>query len=208
MDGVVIDEWAVVRTGLTAALARRGAYPVVPCRTGTAGLEALTGEAGTRRSTVLVVGSCTDVSPVDVVGRAARAGATVVAMPGAADRRVLLQLFDAGATVVARRDAPDDELDDALDHAWRGARYLAPSLVGAMSTARSGVGDERLPYGLTAREQAVLRHVVEGHSNREIAAELHIGAETVKSHLANIYAKLDVRRRQHAARLAVSHGLV
>jgi len=205
MDGIVIDDWAVVRTGLTAALARRGAHPVVPCRTGLAGLEAL-GEGTGRRTTVLVVGICTDLGPVDVVARAARAGATVMAFPGATDRRSLLQLFDAGATVVARRDAPDDELDQALDHAWRGARYLAPSLMGAMSAQRGG--DDRLPYGLTAREQVVLRHVVEGQSNREIAAELHIGAETVKSHLANIYAKLDVRRRQHAARVAVSNGLV
>jgi DNA-binding NarL/FixJ family response regulator len=207
MYGVVIDEWAVVRTGLAAALARRGAHPVTACRTGRAGLEALGAEAFPRRGVVLVAGACTDVRPVDVVARAARGGVTVVAMPGASDRRTLLQLFDAGATVVARRDAPDDELDDALDHAWRGARYLAPSLVGAMSNRRPGDGDP-LPYGLTAREQAVLRHVVEGQSNREIAAELHIGAETVKSHLANIYAKLDVRRRQHAARLAVSRGLV
>jgi DNA-binding NarL/FixJ family response regulator len=207
MYGVVIDEWAVVRTGLTAALARRGAHPVLPCRTGMAGLDALGAETVGRRATVLVVGTCTDLTPVDVVARGARAGAVVVALPGTSDRRLLLQLFDAGATVVARRDAPDDELDQALDHAWRGARYLAPSLVGAMSSGRPG-SDDRLPYGLTAREQAVLRHVVEGQSNREIAAELHIGAETVKSHLANIYAKLDVRRRQHAARVAVSHGLV
>jgi len=207
MYGVVIDEWAVVRTGLTAALARRGAHPVLACRTGMAGVDALAAETVGRRATVLVVGTCTDLTPVDVVARGARAGAVVVALPSAADRRVLLQLFDAGATVVARRDAPDDELDQALDHAWRGARYLAPSLVGAMSIGRPG-SDDRLPYGLTAREQAVLRHVVEGQSNREIAAELHIGAETVKSHLANIYAKLDVRRRQHAARVAVSHGLV
>ena len=206
MYGVVIDEWAVVRSGLTAAMARRGAHPVVPCRTGTAGLEALGADTVGRRATVLIVGSCTDLLPVDVAARAARAGAIVVALPGASDRRLLLQLFDAGATVVARRDAPDDELDQALDHAWRGARYLAPSLVGAMSNGRPG--EDRLPYGLTAREQAVLRHVVEGQSNREIAAQLHIGSETVKSHLTNIFAKLDVRRRQHAARVAVSHGLV
>src|SRR5215211_6736248 len=207
MYGVVVDEWAVVRAGLTAALTRRGAAPVVPCRTGSAALEALGGQLTNWRTAVLIVGACSDLSPVDVVARSAGAGATVVALPGPTDRWALLQLFDAGATVVARRDAPDDELDDALDHAWRGARYLAPSLVGAMANGRTST-EERLPYGLTAREQAVLRHVVEGQSNREIAAELHIGAETVKSHLANIYAKLDVRRRQHAARVAVTHGLV
>jgi DNA-binding NarL/FixJ family response regulator len=180
---------------------------VVPRRSGMAGLEAL-GESVARRPTVLVVGCCTDVSPLDVVSRAAHAGATVVALPSGVDRRALLQLFDAGATVVAPRDAPDDEFEHALDHAWRGARYLAPSLVGAMSTSAGAFADETLPYGLTAREKAVLRHVVEGQSNREIADQLHIGSETVKSHLANIFAKLDVRRRQHAARVAVSHGLV
>src|SRR4051794_12252928 len=109
MYGVVIDEWAVVRTGLTAALVRRGVYPVEPCRTGMAGLEALSAEAAGRRATIVVVGLCTDLSAVDVVARAARAGAVVVALPGVSDRRTLLQLFDAGAVVVARRDAPDDE---------------------------------------------------------------------------------------------------
>lgn len=206
MYGVAIDEWAVVRTGLTAALARRGAHPVAAARTGLAGLEALSAEPGSR-STIVVVGCCADLDRREVVARAARTGARVVALPDVADRRSLLQLLDAGATVVVPRDAPDDELDEGLDHAWRGERYLAPSLVGRMTTCGSFGGD-RLPYGLTARERAVLRYVVEGDSNREIAEQLHIGAETVKSHVANIFAKLDVRRRQQAARLAVSHGLV
>src|SRR3954453_12834888 len=128
MYGVVIDEWAVVRAGLAAALTRRGACPVVPCRTGRAGLESLGAELTNGRTAVVIVGACSDLSAVDVVARSAGAGATVMAMPGATDRWALLQLFDAGATVVARRDAADDELGDAVDHAWRGARYLAPSL--------------------------------------------------------------------------------
>jgi ATP/maltotriose-dependent transcriptional regulator MalT len=61
---------------------------------------------------------------------------------------------------------------------------------------------------LTAREQDVLRLLVEGRSNAEIAAALFVGTGTVKTHVANILAKLGVPTRAAAATHAVRHGLV
>jgi len=61
---------------------------------------------------------------------------------------------------------------------------------------------------LSARECEVLALVVNGYSNREIAAELGIAHNTVKNHLRSILAKLGVRNRAQAAAYAVSHGLV
>jgi len=61
---------------------------------------------------------------------------------------------------------------------------------------------------LSARECEVLALVVNGYSNREIAAELGIARNTVKNHLRSILAKLGVRNRAQAAAYAVSHGLV
>ena len=63
-------------------------------------------------------------------------------------------------------------------------------------------------FKLTEREQAVLAQLVAGGTNREIADALCIGTETVKTHLVNIYAKLDVQRRDQAVGVALQGGLV
>jgi DNA-binding NarL/FixJ family response regulator len=62
--------------------------------------------------------------------------------------------------------------------------------------------------GLTSRELEVLRLLVEGHTNPEIAAALFISHRTVGNHVASIMAKLDVDSRTAAAIYAERHGLV
>jgi DNA-binding NarL/FixJ family response regulator len=61
---------------------------------------------------------------------------------------------------------------------------------------------------LSPREGQVLAFVVDGYSNREIAAELGIAHNTVKNHVRTILRKMGARNRAHAAALAVSQGLV
>jgi DNA-binding CsgD family transcriptional regulator len=63
------------------------------------------------------------------------------------------------------------------------------------------------PARLTARELEVLRYVVAGHSNEQIAARLYLSRRTVHHHVASILAKLDVNRRADAARAAAALGV-
>jgi non-specific serine/threonine protein kinase len=74
------------------------------------------------------------------------------------------------------------------------------------------VGDHpratRDPFGLSRRETEVLRLLVEGRSNAEIADHLYIGVRTVRSHVANIFAKMDVTSRTAAASHALRNNLV
>jgi DNA-binding NarL/FixJ family response regulator len=61
---------------------------------------------------------------------------------------------------------------------------------------------------LSDRELAVLQFVAEGQANKEIARSLHISEETVKAHLKNIFAKLDVGDRTHAVTTAIRRGII
>ncbi|HET7094430.1 MAG TPA: response regulator transcription factor, partial [Thermomicrobiales bacterium] len=92
--------------------------------------------------------------------------------------------------------------DDALDAAWAGGRTL--SLADAIAEAERLVAAPAAgaPAGLTLREIDVLRLLAAGQSNREIGERLFISPATVARHLANLYAKLDVRSRAQAVAYA------
>ena len=76
-------------------------------------------------------------------------------------------------------------------------------------TGRDALGDSDGPIApLSPREREVLAHLVEGRTNREIAAELVVEPDTVKDHVQNILKKLNASDRTHAAVIAVRRGLV
>ena len=64
------------------------------------------------------------------------------------------------------------------------------------------------PAGLTSREVEVLKLLVRGLSNKEIAAQLVISRKTAGSHVEHIYAKIGVSNRARASLFAMKHGLV
>lgn len=82
----------------------------------------------------------------------------------------------------------------------RGRTYIDPSIAAQLGRDAT--------HGLTDREVQVLRHVALGRSNREIAAELSIGEETVKTHVAHLFGKLQVENRAQATVQALKRGIV
>jgi ATP/maltotriose-dependent transcriptional regulator MalT len=81
--------------------------------------------------------------------------------------------------------------------------------IGARLDARAALGDGKpaLPAGLTQREAEVLRLVVGGLTNKEIATELFLSPKTVSRHLSNIFTKIGVSSRASATAFAVEHHL-
>jgi DNA-binding NarL/FixJ family response regulator len=119
-----------------------------------------------------------------------------------------------GASGFLLKDAPADRLLDAVRVAAAGDALLAPSITRRLieefaRTARPepGAVPERLAE-LTSRELEVLKLVSRGLSNAEIAAELVLGENTVKTHVAHMLSKLGLRDRVQAVVLAYETGLV
>jgi predicted ATPase/DNA-binding CsgD family transcriptional regulator len=96
--------------------------------------------------------------------------------------------------------------DLSLDRAVAEAADIRPTAIEPTDNVRTGASE--LPGGLSPREVEVLRRLVAGTSNREIAAELFISPRTVQAHLASIFAKLDVHTRAAAVACAYDLGLV
>lgn len=86
------------------------------------------------------------------------------------------------------------------------AVHAGESLLPKQVAERLSQGEQRDP--LTERERDVLESLIRGRSNKEIAANLHISEDTVKSHLKALFAKLGVRDRTGAAVEAIRHGIV
>jgi non-specific serine/threonine protein kinase len=80
----------------------------------------------------------------------------------------------------------------------------APGASGRASAARA----DAAPYDLSVRELEVLRHLADGHSDREIAELLSISPKTAMRHVANIYLKMGVHSRAAATSLAFREGIV
>jgi DNA-binding NarL/FixJ family response regulator len=119
----------------------------------------------------------------------------------------------AGAAGFLLKDAPPEQLVDAIRVVASGEALLAPSITRRVieEFVRRPPPTDGLPQQvaeLTAREVEVLRLIARGRSNAEIAGELFLGETTVKTHVARILQKLGVRDRVQAVVLAYETGLV
>jgi DNA-binding CsgD family transcriptional regulator len=85
------------------------------------------------------------------------------------------------------------------------ARAIIPRLAATPATSEPAPGEAGA--GLTRREMEVLRLLMEGHSNREIADRLFISVRTGTTHVTHILAKLGVESRAAAVAFALQHGL-
>jgi DNA-binding NarL/FixJ family response regulator/class 3 adenylate cyclase len=137
---------------------------------------------------------------------------------------VMLTTFDAseyvfkalriGATGFLLKDTPSDRLLDAVRVAAAGEALIAPRITRrliadfARASRPAGDGIPAALEDLTAREIEVLRLVAQGLSNGEIAAELVLGENTIKTHVGRLLGKLGLRDRVQAVVLAYETGLV
>ncbi len=115
----------------------------------------------------------------------------------------------AGASGFVLKRARPAEITDAVRLVAHGESLLFPAAIRRLAAGRGGDPVRRLPgVPLTARELEVLRLVAAGRTNAEIAAELTVGLETVKTHVGNVLTKLGCRDRTQAVIAAYESGFV
>jgi DNA-binding NarL/FixJ family response regulator len=119
----------------------------------------------------------------------------------------ILQGLGAGARGYLLKDAGRNALFDAVRAAARGESLLPPEVLATL-LAHSKARERAEGEGLSQREQEVLRLLVTGAANREIAMQLNITQRTVKAHVTSILNKLGVSSRTEAAAVAIRTGLV
>ena len=119
------------------------------------------------------------------------------------------EAMKAGASGFLLKTAPPPQLVAAVRTVHEGDALLAPASTRKLieQAARPPAASPPLDQ-LTAREHDVLRLLARGMTNAEIAADLVVEQSTVKSHVASLLSKLDLRDRVHAVVYAYESGLV
>lgn len=211
MRVVLIDDHALVRKGLEQLLESRGVEVVASVGTGA---EGLTVSQQLSPDIILLDVKMPDMSGLEVLAKLRAIGvqSPILMLTMSRDESDLQAALRAGAQGYLLKDMDPEDLVPALQDAVRGDNVVAKELIGSLTRlvqgAQKNTPSPATPLSdLTPREQEILRHLAEGHSNKAIARKLYITDGTVKLHVKSILRKLGVRSRVEAAVMAVEHDL-
>jgi DNA-binding NarL/FixJ family response regulator len=127
----------------------------------------------------------------------------IVLLSGSANTQIMRQVLQAGAAGFVTKSCVSDELLRAVRSVLEGDIYLPQELTNAPPATLEDSNGRPL---LTQRQDLVLRCLLDGHANREIAEQLHVSEETVKTHVAAILRHFDVQNRTQAVVAAARIG--
>jgi two-component system, NarL family, nitrate/nitrite response regulator NarL len=138
----------------------------------------------------------------------------IILLAGNIDRSQLVSAVRLGVRGLLLKDAATEMLFEAIMCVMAGQYWLGQSLVSDLLEVvrpliqSAGVTGDGAGSKLTPREQQVLRMVVAGHSNKEIAQQWTVSEETIKHHLTRMFDKVGAANRVELAMLATSKGLL
>ena len=206
----IVDDHEMVREGLRTILQPEADFEVV----GETGL----GEAvddlveSTRPDIVLLDARLPDVSGPEVCRRlhGSHPDVRVIMVSTFADDDLVDECIRAGARGFVVKDVEKFTLKQSIRAVHRGEGAIAPSIAGRILDRMRDRNQTSEPAGpgFSSVQTRILRLISEGFSNREIAVQVHLSENTVKSHVQEIFHRLEVRNRVEAAIRATKDGLI
>jgi two-component system NarL family response regulator len=198
---LVADDHALIREGLASTIARQPDMTVIA--TAATGREAVNLWKEHRPDVTLLdlrmpelggVGATREIRDGDVAAR------VIVHTTYDTDEEIY-QAVRAGAKAYLLKDAPLEELLSCIRSVDAGGTCIPPALAAKLAARMSG-------EAMTSRETDVLKLLARGRSNKEIGSDLFVSETTVKSHVRNIFSKLNVMSRTEAIAAATKRGLI
>lgn len=128
------------------------------------------------------------------------------------DNERIFQSIQAGASGYFLKEEPVDNIVDGIREMFRGGAPISKEIAGKLMNLVKHPPKEKeekhaAPFELSERELEILERVMEGLTNKEIAAELFVSPWTIKTHIKNIYEKMHVNSRAAAVRLAMKRNM-
>lgn len=200
---IIVDDHEMVREGLKAILDTEPDFEIVGESSTAEGLSQLVER--TQPDIVLLDAHLPGISGPDATRRLGQSHpqVAVVILTTFTDDSLVDDSISAGARGYVVKTVERFDLKQSIRAVARGESVISPSVAGGvLERIRSERGSSQRP-ALNASQTAIVRLLSEGLSNREIATSINLSENTVKSHLQEIFRKLEVRNRVEAALVAV-----
>lgn len=204
---ILVDDHHVVREGLLAFLSTQPDIDVVG--DADSGDRAIALARELRPDIALVDLIMGEIDGVETTRHIKRVSPTtrVVILTSYDDKQWVVPALQAGASSYVLKDLGAAELSATIRRTHAGESVLHPRVAGHLVDRLRDDSPEARVHDLTDREREILRLIADGRTNSDIATELVISEKTVKGHIGNIFAKLQVGDRTQAAVLAWRAGL-
>ena len=209
MQIVIVDDHPLVRKGLTSILSIDGAMKVLG--EAASRKEALTLFQKTKPDLAIVDLRLANESGLELISEAKQQGVTCkfVVLTSSTEEHDFKQAKEIGVDGYILKEALPEELLHALRIIGRGRKYYDPGVFDLVSKlSESPFEKDGHIEHLTPKEKEVLLELGMGHSNKQISQALYITEYTVKKHVSQVLAKLDLADRTNAALYANVKGLV
>lgn len=209
---LIVDDHEVVRDGLVTMLGRQDDFVVA----GEAknGLEAVEKARQLGPDVILMDLRMPELDGVGAMSqiRAENADVQFIVLTTYDTDEYIFDAIDAGAKGYLLKDVSREELFESVRAAYRGESLIEPGVAARVLDRLAQVsrqaGHSGSPQDLSERELGVLRLMAAGSANKQIASELSISESTVKTHVTNIFQKLDVSHRTEAVTQALQRGII